>query len=117
MIAMFDTANTTAPLSSAVVPGVPGSDIAVGSASIDCAGRLCAAALWVQVDNGTQPSVVMLSADAPAPVFTNVSPGTMDEVAVHQTGPGKYVVAAAGCTTFSVCTDPGGDAWMWNVSL
>ena len=123
VVAMWSVANLTGrPHSFIVVPPVEGDDIAVASASIACDRRLCAAALWVQVVNGTQPSVVVLSADAPIPVMAFTSPGSMDNVDVVYAGPvggggggDRYYVAAAGCATYGVCTAPGSDAYLWEV--
>ena len=118
LVAMFDAANPAAgPVTTYAVQPVAGDDIAVAAAAIACDGGVCVAGLWVQVVNGTQPAVAVLSASSPSPVFTFVSPGSTDAVDIVSAGAGAYYVAAAGCATYGVCTDPGSDAYMWRVQL
>ena len=92
---------------------LPSVRLAVPDATIHCHLRLCAAGLAVG-DNSSAPSVVVLSADAKAPVFefatggsvqsTTLAPGT-DARSMH--------LAASGCSTPSICTGPGGNAFLW----
>lgn len=119
LLAMFDAAAPSkGPAVSYAVSPVAGDDIAVASAEIACDGGVCVAGLWVQVVNGTQPSVVVLSAATPAaPVFTFTSPGSVDAVDIVSAGAGAFYVAAAGCATYGVCTDPGSDAYLWRLQL
>lgn len=94
--------------------------IAIDEAEIACAGLLCAVALNALTVNGTLPTVVIMSAEGDGASWSTVTPGSMLSVDVNvgadASGAREYYVAAAGCSTPSVCSDQGADAYLWRVS-
>jgi hypothetical protein len=103
-------------------------DMAIDGGAVACDGPVCAAALEAGAINGTAPTVVVLSAvgvapgAAAPPVFTAVTRGSMNSVsvaagrAVNGTA-AVYFVGAAGCTTNAICTAPGAEATLWELTL
>jgi len=110
VLAIFDAADPQrGAVAHAVSEPLPGSDMANSGAVVDCAGSLCAAGFYTQKVGGPQPTLVVLSAEAPSAVWNATLPGSVDAVSVLQEAAGKYYVLAAGCTSLGVCTQPGGD--------
>jgi hypothetical protein len=90
------------------------SALAVDGGAVSCYQRLCAAVLWSGDEPGTQPTVVVLSASDPAPVWNFTSPGSMLSATLAPgPDPDSLYLAAAGCSTVGVCTGPGGDSYLW----
>jgi len=67
------------------------------------------------VNNTAQPTTVVLSPTSSTPIFEAASEGSMDAVSILRADSKTYYVLAAGCSTRSVCTAPGADAFMWRV--
>lgn len=115
LVAVYDTNQSPFELLSSYV-SQPSTRLAVADATIHCHLRLCAAGLWVG-DNTSAPSVVVLSADIKTPVFEFATGGSVQSTTLAP-GPdaASMYLAAAGCSTPSVCTGPGGNAFLWKLS-
>jgi hypothetical protein len=120
---VWDTANLTAgPIS--VYTSLGSGDIALEGAQITCERSLCVLGLWCQKENGDVPTIVLLSGAGAAgaslpPAWNFTSPGSMDNVGITSgevNGADGFYVAAAGCSSVGVCTKPGGDAYLFEVS-
>ena len=117
MIAMYDVLDVTkGHLSWAKTDPLPDNDFAMAEVVVDCVGKLCVGGFWTQKVNGTQPTVAIISADVPYSIFNFTSPGSTDAVSIVQSTSGNYYVAAVGCSSIGVCTKPGADAYLWEVS-
>ena len=92
--------------------------LGIADGSVSCHGGLCAAGFEVG-DNAAASSIVVLSAAAgcTAPVFEFATGGSVKSV---QLAPGPDAattyLGASGCSTPSVCTGPGGNAFMWKLT-
>ena len=116
VFAMYNASAPGVPVAHVTRPALPGSDMSNAGAVVDCAGALCAAGLFTQkAGDVAQPTLIMLVADAPASVFNVTTPGSVDAVSVAVAGAGRYYVLAAGCSSASVCTQPGGDVRAYEV--
>jgi hypothetical protein len=91
---------------------------AVDDASVSCWGNLCAGG-FERGDDVASSTVVVLSAAAgcTGSVFEFATGGSVKSV---QLAPGPDAsttyLAASGCSTPSVCTGPGGNAFMWKLT-
>ena len=117
MIAMYDAANVTkGHLSWAKTDPLPDNDYAMAQIVVDCAGKLCVGGFWTQKVDGKQPTVAIISADVPTSIFNFTSPGSTDAVSIVQSSNGNYYIAAVGCSSIGVCTKPGADAYLFEVT-
>lgn len=125
--AVFDVAQLEkGPIAQYNFTGIPGNGIAFDGAAIDCKNTLCVIGLQCQVVNGTKPTVIVLDVsgepgDMTPPIFTYITPGSMNSVAIVQgkskvTNNDVYYIAAGGCDTYGVCIAPGADAYIWEVA-
>lgn len=97
---------------------LPGVDQANAGAVVDCAGSVCAAGFYTQKAGGPQATVVAVSAEAPGAVWNYTTPGSVDAVSVARAaGAESYYVLTAGCTSSSVCTEPGGDVYGFELTI
>lgn len=93
-------------------------DVANAAAVVDCAGGLCAAGFYTQKVGGPQPTLVVVAAAAPGAVWNFTTPGSVDAVSVTRSGAsGSFYVLAVGCASASVCTQPGGDLYGFEVTV
>jgi hypothetical protein len=115
--AMFEVVGEGASLLSSWM-STGSSKYAVSDAAVSCGGHLCAGGFDVG-DDTSVPSVIVLSATAgcTGPVFQFSTGGSVKSV---QLAPGPDAattyLAASGCSTQSVCTGPGGNAFMWKLT-
>ena len=111
ILALYSAAAPAAgPVSWRATTPLPGVDQANAGAVVDCAGSLCVAGFYTQRAGGPQPTVVAVSADAPGAAWNFTTPGSVDAVSgARAAGADNYYVLAVGCTSDSVCTEPGGD--------
>jgi hypothetical protein len=123
VVAIYDAASLgKGAISYVVVKGIPGFDIALADAVIDCDGALCAAGLATQrVGDKEQPTLVAVSAAAANASWAWVGPGTVDDVSVvvHDAGAAGegYYVLAGGCSSRSVCDGKGGFAAAFDLKV
>jgi len=123
VVAIYDVAHLgQGAISSVVVKGISGSDIALANAVIDCDGSLCAAGLATQLaGDKAQPTLVAVSAASANASWTWVGPGTVDDVSVvvHDAGTASegYYVLAGGCSSRSVCDGKGGFAAAFDLKV
>lgn len=86
--------------------------------TITCYASLCAAAKW-QGDG--EPTLLLLDAHAApgaGPVWNASTPGSMLSVSLAAgPDPSSVFLGAAGCSTHSVCTDPGADAFLYLLTI
>jgi len=125
--AVFDIAQLSkGPIAQYNFTGVENNDIAFDGAVIKCTNTVCVIGLQCQVVNGTKPTVIVLDVsgnpgDMTPPIFTYVTPGSMNSVAIVEgkdkvTNKDVYYFAAGGCDTYGVCVAPGADAYIWELS-
>ena len=97
---------------------LPGVDQANAGAVVDCAGSVCVAGFYTQKAGGPQATVVAVSADAPGAAWNYTTPGSVDAVSIARAaGADSYYVLAVGCTSSSVCTEPGGDLYGFELAV
>jgi hypothetical protein len=119
LLSLFDAARPGAPVTTARTEPLPGSDIALAGAVVDCAGDVCAAGFYTQRVGGPQRTLVVVAGSAPGAVWNYTTPGSVDAVSVarREGGGGGAYVLAAGCASVGVCTVPGGDAYGFEVNV
>lgn len=119
VFAIYNASAPTTAIASASRPPLAGSDMANAGAVVDCAGALCAAGLYTQeAGNAEQPTLIVLAGDSPSSNANFTTPGSVDAVSVASAGaPGKYYVLAAGCSSPSVCTKPGGNVRAYEITV
>lgn len=126
--AIYDVDNLAAgPIQQYTANGI-GNNIAFASAVVQCAGAVCAVGWPTQAlqPPATLPTVVLLVGSggtpgaAAAPSWTYITSGTVNAVSVAadpDTSSGSYYVAASDCASYGPCVAPGGDAYLWQVTL
>jgi hypothetical protein len=117
VLALFDAASPGACVTSAHTEPLPGSDYANAGAVVDCAGDVCAAGFFTQKVGGPQRTLVAVAGSAPGQVWNFTTPGSVDSVSVARREGGGAFVLAAGCASVGVCTEPGGDAYGFEVGV
>ena len=117
LLAVYDAADPAAgPRSSFVMQGLT-NGFANAGAVVDCAGALCAAGFWTQRVGGPQNTLVALSGADPAFRFNFTTPGSVDAVSLrHDAAADVYYLLGVGCQSLGVCTKPGGDAYLFELS-
>ena len=92
-------------------------DMDSSGVAIACFERLCACGFYPG-SGVAQPTFLLLDASAKAPVWNTTTAGSVLDVAIAPGAvPETYYVSAAGCTTPSICTDKGAEAFVWGVTF
>jgi len=114
---IYDAANFTDDAAvTAYVSPVNNNGFDCSGITIACTASLCAAAKW-QGDG--EPTLLLLDAHAPGGLVWNAStPGSMLSVSFAAgPDPTRLYLGAAGCSTQSVCSDPGADAFLYELAF
>ena len=113
-VTMYDVTELTRPVASYKTPVSTG-DYDSSGVAIACFERLCIAGFYPG-SGVSQPTVVLLDASAPTPVWNSTTEGSVLDVSIAPAKvPETYFVSASGCTTPSICTGPGAEAAYWLV--
>ena len=123
LVALYDAAHVErGPLVSYLQRAVAGSGYATDDLDLSCAEHVCACGFWSQAVDGSQTTLVVLSAkNATGPVLEFATPGSISAVSVARASGGDaaaapFFVGAAGCSSIGSCIRPGGDAYLWSIA-
>ena len=84
---------------------------------IACLERLCVAGFYPG-SGVAQPTVLLLDASAAGPVWNTTTSGSVIDVSIAPAEvPETYFFSSSGCTTPSICTDVGAEAYVWAVEF
>ena len=116
ILGVYDAAAPTTAKSFFVMQGLQ-NGFANAGAVVDCSGAICAAGFYTQQVGGPQNTLVALSGADPAFLFNYTTPGSVDAVSVlEDKASGSYFVLGVGCQSLGVCTKPGGDAYLFELT-
>jgi hypothetical protein len=117
ILAVYDAAAPQTPKSFFIMKGID-NGFANAGAVVDCSGALCAAGFWTQRVGGPQNTLVALSGRDPHFLFNFTTPGSVDAVSIleDRLGGDGYFLLGVGCQSLGVCTKPGGDAYLFELT-